>query len=106
MEETTAILNQTKTPFWSLGGRRRDRDEADEPTADTSPELSSKLGSLMQQLDAGIAQSTERERAVQSGRKRDLHAVADPTPSPEPPLDTAKVETPSVEPPKVELGAL
>ncbi|HEY1975104.1 MAG TPA: hypothetical protein VGG89_00985 [Candidatus Baltobacteraceae bacterium] len=60
----------------------------------------------MQQLDAGIAQSTERERAVQAGRKRDLHAVADPAPAAEPPLDTAKVETSNVETPKVELGVI
>lgn len=53
----------------------------------------------MQQLDAGIAQSTERERATQQGRRRDLQPVADPAPVvqssstlAEAPAETAKVQ--------------
>lgn len=63
----------------------------------------------MQQLDAGIAQSTERERAVQSGRKRDIHPVADPAPAAETaieqvqaPVEIAKVA--KTETARVELG--
>lgn len=65
----------------------------------------------MQQLDAGIAQSTERERAVQSGRKRDIHPVADPAPVAEPavemaqaPVEIAKVA--KTETARVELGVV
>lgn len=63
----------------------------------------------MQQLDAGIAQSSERERAVQSGRKRDIHPVADPAPAAEAaieqaqaPVEIAKVA--KTETARVELG--
>lgn len=97
MEEITTILNQTKSPFWSLGGRRRDRDETD-LAVETSPEVSNKLGSLMQQLDAGIAQSIERERAVQTGRKR-------PAAEPAAAAVEIKAEVPA-ETPKVELGVI
>jgi DNA repair exonuclease SbcCD ATPase subunit len=106
-EETTAILNQTKSPFWSLGGRRRDRDETDEPTdVQTAPEVSSKLGSLMQQLDAGIAQSTERERATQAGRRREIHAVTDPAPADSAPVAEPAAAAAPAETPKVELGVI
>jgi len=105
-KETTAILNQTKTPFWSLGGRRRDREEVEEPVeVQTSADVSSKLGNLMDQLDAGIAQSAERERAVQSGRKRESQAaaaepaqVAEPAAPPPVPVETPKVELGVIEP--------
>lgn len=70
---------------------------------ETAPEVSSKLGNLMQQLDAGIAQSTERERATQQGRKRDLQPVADPAPV-EPP-SSIEAEAPA-EAPKVKLGVI
>lgn len=120
-KETTAILNQTKQPFWSLGGRRRDRDETDESAdGQSTPEVSSKLGNLMSQLDAGIAQSTERERATQAGRRRETAAAAEPaaaaapaeapkaeTPKAETPKGGApKAETPKAEASKVELGVI
>jgi hypothetical protein len=100
LQEATAILNHTKTPFWS---RRRDRDEAEDAVMETAPEVSSKLGNLMQQLDAGIAQSMERERATQQGRKRELHPVADPAPVEQPSSNQA--EAPA-EAPKVKLGVI
>ncbi len=110
LEETTAILIQ-KTPFWSLGGRRRDPDEADEPIgAEAAPEGSSKLGNLMQQLDAGIAQATERERATQAGRRRETHDVADSpiiSEAPAPmPAETPKVELEVVESSSAHLEAV
>ncbi|HZZ00735.1 MAG TPA: hypothetical protein VFE36_14300 [Candidatus Baltobacteraceae bacterium] len=70
---------------------------------ETAPEASSKLGSLMQQLDAGIAQSTERERATQQGRRRDLQPVADPAPVVQ---SSSTVAEAPAETPKVELGVI
>jgi chromosome segregation ATPase len=62
----------------------------------------------MSQLDAGIAQSTERERATQAGRKREVAAVAEPAaaaaPAEAPKAETPKAEAPKAEAPKAETA--
>jgi hypothetical protein len=121
------MLNHTKSPFWPLAGRRR-ADEADDQPAgvETSPDVSSRLGSLMEQIDAGIAQSMERERSIQAGRRRQF-AAEPPAPKVELPQaavsqvaalqaaalagaaaadPAAKPEPPKPEPPKVEHGSI
>lgn len=70
-----AIFKQSKPSFWSLTGRR---DTVVEDELEQTPDdVSSRLGDLMGQLDAGIAQSTEREKVIQAGRRRQA-AEADP----------------------------
>ena len=65
------MFNQSKSSFWS----RRNSGAAVEEEPQAAPEADSRLGSLMDQLDAGIAQSTERERANQAGRQRKAAAA-------------------------------
>jgi chromosome segregation ATPase len=58
----------------------------------------------MSQLDAGIAQSTERERATQAGRRRDSAAAAEPAAAAVP-AETPKVELGVIEPSSDQAGA-
>jgi trimeric autotransporter adhesin len=65
---------------------------------------------LMQQLDAGIQQSTERERAVQAGRRRESHVDAEPkpvsTPDPAPVSAAAPAPAPAPVATPVESGVI
>lgn len=60
----------------------------------------------MQQLDAGIAQSTERERATQAGRRRETRAVADPAPADSAPVAEPAAAAAPAETPKAEVGVI